>query len=223
MCLPQRMLGYHPPGSTQPPRSTPPGKHTPSSPGSTPPRADTPQKHTHPAKHTLPVDSCCCGRYVSYWNAFLSIYNYRMSVSCMASLTRTVAPFSQTLWWTKYVRPIFTARKHSLGQDYMFTGMCLSTEGYLLPRGLIVPGVHGPGGVCSRVCMVPGVSTPKGGAWSREVSGGDSIGWLLLRAVRILLECILVSFGIDIMFNWRTRWRWRLRVNRRWRLRVNRP
>ena len=61
---------------------------------------------------------------------------------------------------------IITARKRSLGQGNMFTGVCLSTGG----------GVPGPGG-----CLVPG------GAWWRSPPEQ-----LLLRAVRNLLECILV-------------------------------
>ena len=49
--------GRHPPGQTPPCRHTP--MQTP--PGQTPPRADTPS----------PADGYCCGRYASYWNAFL--------------------------------------------------------------------------------------------------------------------------------------------------------
>ena len=47
---------------------------------------------------------------------------------------------------------------------------------------LFTGGMPGPGGV-------PG---PRGGGWSWGVPDGDPPGWLLLRAVRILLECILV-------------------------------
>ena len=74
------------------------------------------------------------------------------------------------------------------------------------PRGVcLVPGwgVPGPGvgGAWSRGggCLVPGWGVPgPGGVWSRRegawlggVAGGDPPGRLLLRAVRILLECIL--------------------------------
>ena len=53
-CLPQCMLGYHPlPGADTPPEQTPPG-------------ADTPQ-----SRHPSPRYGHCCGRYASYWNAFL--------------------------------------------------------------------------------------------------------------------------------------------------------
>ena len=56
---------------------------------------------------------------------------------------------------------------------------CLAAGG-LLPGGVPGPGVPGPGGVCS------------GG-----VPGGDPPGRPLLRAVRILLECILVLSNVD--------------------------
>ena len=59
------------------------------------------------------------------------------------------------------------------GKVICFTAVCLSTGG--VPAPGVVPG---PGGR---------------GAWSRGVPGGDPPGRLLLRAVRILLECILVS------------------------------
>ena len=66
----------------------------------------------------------------------------------------------------------------------MFTGICLSTgvvhgsEGCMVPEGAwswgcMVLGVNGPGGPAPGGCLV---ETPQ----------------LLLRAVRILLECILV-------------------------------
>ena len=64
----------HPPGADTPPQSRHP-------PEQTPPRADTPQSR-HPfweqappwdqAPHP-PADGYCCGRYASYWNAFLFI------------------------------------------------------------------------------------------------------------------------------------------------------
>ena len=60
---------------------------------------------------------------------------------------------------------IFTTRKRSLGQGNMFTGVCLSTGG---------------------------VSGPGGGAWSPGCLVETPPQRLLLRAVRILLECILV-------------------------------
>ena len=41
---------------------------------------------------------------------------------------------------------IIIARKRSLGQGNMFTGVCLSTGGCLLPGGHGPGGVHGPRG-----------------------------------------------------------------------------
>ena len=79
---------------------------------------------------------------------------------------------------------IFTARKRSLGQGNMFTGMCLSTgqvpgqrgacsRGCLLPGGGLVwvdacsgGGVPGLGGACSQ-----------GGAWWRPPWDGYCCGW----------------------------------------------
>ena len=62
----------------------------------------------------------------------------------------------------------------------VFIGVCqefCSQGGCLLPRGCLLPGVSAP----------RGVSAPGGeGAWWRPSR------WILLRAVRILLECILI-------------------------------
>ena len=72
-----------------------------------------------------------------------------------------------------------------LGQGYIFTGVCDSVRGGAGPRGVPGPGVPGlGGGVCSR----------------REgLLGGDfPPGRLLLRAVRILSECILVHFPFSL-------------------------
>ena len=64
------------------------------------------------------------------------------------------------------VARFITARKRSLRQGYMFTCVCLSMGG-----GCMVPE-----GLC---------------AWSGGAPGGDPPRRLLLRAVRILLECTL--------------------------------
>ena len=86
------------------------------------------------------------------------------------------------------INNIITARKRSLGQGNMFTGVCLSTGGCLVPGGVPDPGgcllregVPGQGGGC----LVQG-GAGRGGAWWRPP------GRLQLRAIRILLECILV-------------------------------
>ena len=75
-----------------------------------------------------------------------------------------------------------TARKRSLGQGNMSTPVCHSVH-----RGAVWSkrGAWSRGG-WSWGCLVWGVPGP-GGAWWRPP------GRLLLRAVRILLECILVS------------------------------
>ena len=88
----------------------------------------------------------------------------------------------------KILTPIFTARKRSLGQGNMLTGVCLSTGGCLVPRGAWSWGRLVPG----EGCLVPGGACLVGGVWSGGVPGGDPLGRLLLRAVGILLECILV-------------------------------
>ena len=58
-CLPQCMLGYHPREQTPPGRRHPLGADTP------PPRS---RHHPPPPRY-----GHCCGRYASYWNAFLFI------------------------------------------------------------------------------------------------------------------------------------------------------
>ena len=89
---------------------------------------------------------------------------------------------AQALTHCKFI----TARKRSFGQGNIFIGVCQG----------------GVGGVCSG-----GVSAPRGEGVSAPGGGGSAPGWggclvesplqrLLLRAVRILLECILVAFII---------------------------
>ena len=75
--------GTQPLAGTPPPRYTPPGPGTPHDryppgtryitplgPGTSPPRAGTPTDQVHPPP---PRYGHCCGRYASYWNAFLCI------------------------------------------------------------------------------------------------------------------------------------------------------
>ena len=69
---------------------------------------------------------------------------------------------------------LVTARKRSLGQGNMFTGVCLSTVG----------------------CLVPGGLVPVGGCLAETPRGRP-----LLRAVRILLECILVKSKIIHLYD----------------------
>ena len=74
-------------------------------------------------------------------------------------------------WVPRQFNSIFTARKRSLGQGNIFIGMCqeFCSQGGSAPGGVSAPG--------EGWCLV---ETPP--------------GRLLLRAVRILLECILVIF-----------------------------
>ena len=82
------------------------------------------------------------------------------------------------------------------GQGNMFTGVCLSTGGCLVPGGsgprgaLSLGGTSSQGGLLWGVPylgrgLVPGVHAP-GDAWWQPPR------WLLLWVVCILLECILV-------------------------------
>ena len=87
-----------------------------------------------------------------------------------------------------------------LGQGYIFTGVWDSVDGGGGGGGVWSGGgVCGPGGVSALGGCGPlgvpapgGVSGPRGGVWSLGVSSRHPPGRPLLRAVRILLECILV-------------------------------
>ena len=81
---------------------------------------------------------------------------------------------------------IFTARKRSLRWLCFYT--CQSV--ILFTGGCLFPGVGlpGPGGSTPGGCLLLGDAWSHGGVWSR----GDPPRRLLLRVVRILLECILV-------------------------------
>ena len=106
-------------------------------------------------------------------------------------------------------------------EGYVFTGVCLSTGGCLVLGSLFQGGAWSWGGVCSGgawswggVCSqgVPGPGgSALGGAWSWGglLQGGvpgpggclveTPPGRLLLRTVRILLECILVNYKITFL------------------------
>ena len=68
--LPQCMLRYHPPRSSPPRCRHPPQEQT-------PPEADTPPSRQPPPSRHPYQDGYCCGRYASYWNAFLCNRNLR--------------------------------------------------------------------------------------------------------------------------------------------------
>ena len=105
--------------------------------------------------------------------------------------------------WTFSSEEVFiTARKRSLGQGNMFTGVSLSTGGGCLLQGGTGPGGPGSGGGAWSwgVCLLPdecacsqgGVPAP-GGCLLQGVAWWRPPRWLLLWAVCILLECILFS------------------------------
>ena len=113
------------------------------------------------------------------------------------------SPYSQFsagnfLWIYRFI----TARKRSLGQGYIFTGVCHSVNrGGACSGGCLLPvGGSGPGG-CSRPTPKAEIegdqiqAHTQGGNWG----GSDPLPRrLLLRAVRILLECILVLYVVWI-------------------------
>ena len=102
-------------------------------------------------------------------------------VQGVADTNRTVQLDVCNVIWTVNVtlhQLIITSRKRGLGQGNIFRSVCQEfcpQGGCLLPGGYLVWGGCLLGGVCSQ-----------GGAWWRPPQR------LLLRAVRILLECILV-------------------------------
>ena len=106
--------------------------------------------------------------------------------------------FIHVKWRIHQRGQIFTARKRSLGQGNMFTGMCLSTGrvpgqrgacsgGCLLQGGLVwvdacSGGVPGPGGALCGGYLVWGVPGPEGacsqgGAWDGYCCGWYASHW----------------------------------------------
>ena len=84
--------------------------------------------------------SHCSGRYASYWNVFLLKLMFEENFLCKVLCKVPVFSLSgkmniqiprfyifPVLW--QPCSCIFTARKRSLGQDNVFTGVCLSTGG----------------------------------------------------------------------------------------------
>ena len=121
---------------------------------------------------------------------------------------------------TSELRWIFTARKRSFGQGNIFTPVCHSVHGgggrggipaciagdipaCLAAGGCAIPACLAVGGVLSQHALQQGEGgLLRMGLLQGGGAGGHPPGRLLLRAVRILLECILVSFiFVDIM-NW---------------------
>ena len=97
---------------------------------------------------------------------------------------------------------VITARKRSLGQGNVYTGVCLSTEagvgfpacitGHMTSESASGGGEY-PGGFASRGSLHPKWGLHRGGAWT-DPSEIHGILWITVnkRAVRILLECLLV-------------------------------
>ena len=76
----------HHPSDKAPPRPGTPQSRHPPRPGP-PPREQTPARSRHP-----PADGYCCGRYASYWNAFLFVIDF--DLCCYSDsrwLTRTIS------------------------------------------------------------------------------------------------------------------------------------
>ena len=113
-CLPQCMLGYHPPGADTPP-----------------PRADTPREQTlpHPGADTPPPRyGHCCGRYASYWNAFLFIlYLFIDRSYCSMSVPNENADDVSYLF-SSCVQKKRKKQRGSLGLDWLFEPKVFSQE-----------------------------------------------------------------------------------------------
>ena len=93
--LPQCILGYHAPRADtlwtrHPPRS----RHHPDQapPRSRHPPDQAPPQSRHPPGPAPPADGYCCGRYASYWNAFL--FTLISSFSCEKPQKKTYIEYS---------------------------------------------------------------------------------------------------------------------------------
>ena len=87
---------------------------------------------------------------------------------------------------------LITARKRSLGKGNIFTGVCLSTRGVYVHRGVSVQG-----GVSVRGSFSP----ERVSVWG-SLSGRPPYSYV--RAVRILLECILVPVNSCVTVNFKS-------------------
>ena len=113
-----------------------------------------------------------------------------------ASLVRLPVMQSMLAVWTFWYQIFIFYRPQRSCEGYVFTGVCLSTaRGVPGPGGgcLVLGGVPGPEGsaprgLCSGGCLVLGGCLPA----CTEADPRER--WLLLRTVRIQLECILVKF-----------------------------
>ena len=113
---------------------------------------------------------------------------------------------SKTQHWQQYQwmkQWIITARKRSLGQDNIFRSVCqefCSGRGWYPSMPCRSPGPH-PRGKLRGLAWGGSPGPHPGGVLQAHTGGYTSMHWgrhppsrwLLLRAVRILLECILVT------------------------------
>ena len=86
---------------------------------------------------------------------------------------------------------LITARKRSLGKGNIFTGVCLSTGGSM-----------STGGSLSRGVSVRGSFSPERVSVWGSLSGRPPYSYV--RAVRILLECILVPVNSCVTVNFKS-------------------
>ena len=112
----------------------------------------------------------------------LTEYTNRLWIILILFYVDAQPPYVSTVTWNEqYAKPIlfqlliFTARKQSLRQGNMFTGVCLSTGGVPVPGGAwsqggcLVPG-GGPAAGRSDPGGVPGGDPPDGYCWGRYAS-----------------------------------------------------
>ena len=99
----QTLPGADTPPSRHPPRADTPWEQTPTRadtpPEQTPPRADTPPEQTHTSQEQTPPPpryGHCCGRFASYWNAFL----YSKNILSIVTILPTVTPRGDNLPFT---------------------------------------------------------------------------------------------------------------------------
>ena len=139
----------------------------------------------------------------SLWSCGLIHFTFYFTLHCSVLLLIAMAtekyisvrfPLKASIWIskkrTRYIILLLllvTARKRSLGQGNIFIGVCqeICSWGVSAPGGVFSWGVSAPGVCLLRGCLV---ETPRR---------------ILLRAVRILLECILLGFiliGHTLMF-----------------------
>ena len=142
----------------------------------------------------------------------LTEYTNRQWIILILFYVDAQPPYVSTVTWNEqYGKPIlfqlliFTARKRSLGQGNMFTGVCLSTGGCLSREGAwsqggcLVPGVGLlRGGLIPGACLVatPPTATAEGGTHPTGIhSCVTMITWLILQ----WMDCDWSMISIPVM------------------------